>query len=132
MRKSRRELLQAATGMLVLGGLPFATQPAALDKVRIGMVGSGRLGGTLGRLWATAGHAVMFSSLDLEHDRKLAASIGPGARAGTPKEAAAFGEVLFFAVPYAALPGLGRDLAAETAEVPFCFSQLARSSTSTR
>ena len=71
------------------------------------------VGGTVGALWVKAGHEVMFSSLDIEHDRKLAASIGAGARAVTPKEAAAFGEVLFFAVPYAALPGLGRDLAAE-------------------
>jgi predicted dinucleotide-binding enzyme len=34
----------------------------------------------MGTLWVKAGHEVMFSSLDLEHDRKLAASIGPGAR----------------------------------------------------
>jgi hypothetical protein len=53
----------------------------------------------------------MFSSLDLDHDKALAASLGAGARAGTAKEAAVFGEVLFFAVPYAALRQLGRDLA---------------------
>jgi len=49
----------------------------------------------------------------MSENEASAAGIGSGARAGTPKEAAAFGEVLFFAVPYAALPGLGRDLAAE-------------------
>ena len=53
----------------------------------------------------------MFSSLDLEHDKALAARLGGKARAGTPKEAAAFGEVLLLAVPYSALPQLGRDLA---------------------
>src|ERR1700704_3517691 len=47
-------------------------------------IGSGNVGGTLGTLWVKAGHEVMFSSLDIEHDRKLAASIGSGARAGTP------------------------------------------------
>ena len=36
----------------------------------------------------------MFSSLNLEQDKKLAASIGPNARAGSPKAAAAFGEVV--------------------------------------
>jgi predicted dinucleotide-binding enzyme len=41
----------------------------------------------------------------------LAAGIGPNARAGTPREAAAFGEVLVFAVPYGALPELGKALA---------------------
>ena len=53
----------------------------------------------------------MFSSLDLEHDKKLAASLGPNARAGTPREAAAFGDVLLVSVPYSALPSVGRDLA---------------------
>ena len=110
---NRRLVLRSATGLL-LSALPFGTRAADAAKgLRIGVIGSGRVGGTVGTLWVKAGHEVMFSSLDIEHDRKLAASIGPGARAGTPKEAAAFGEVLFFAVPYAALPGLGRDLAAE-------------------
>ncbi|MGB8339062.1 MAG: NAD(P)-binding domain-containing protein, partial [Burkholderiales bacterium] len=70
-------------------------------------------GSTIGELWVKVGHEVMFSSRNVEQDKALAAEIGGGAKAGTPKEAAAFGEVLFFAVPYAALPELGRDLAAE-------------------
>src|SRR6185436_5811284 len=57
-----------------------------------------------------AGHEVMFSSLDLEADKALAARLGGKARAGTSKEAAAFGEVLLVAVPYSALPQVGRDL----------------------
>jgi hypothetical protein len=109
----RRLVLQSAAGLL-LCALPLGARAAEAAKgLRIGIIGSGRVGGTIGTLWVKAGHEVMFSSLDLEHDRKLSASIGSGARAGTPKEAAAFGEVLFFAVPYSALPGLGRDLAAE-------------------
>ena len=113
MQINRRRVLQSAASLL-LCALPLGARAADARKgLRIGVIGSGRVGGTVGTLWVKAGHEVMFSSLDLEHDRKLAASIGPGARAGTPKEAAAFGEVLFFAVPYAALPGLGRDLATE-------------------
>jgi len=109
----RREFLRAAgtaaTG-LALGALPFvaAAQGAGL---KIGVIGSGRIGGTLGGIWVKSGHEVMFSSLDLEHDKALAARLGGKARAGTSKEAAAFGEVLLFAVPYSALPPLGRDLA---------------------
>ena len=57
-----------------------------------------------------AGHEVMFSSRDLDNDKKLAASLGPNARAGTPREAAAFGEVLLISVPYRALPDVGKDL----------------------
>lgn len=113
--QSRRKLLQAAAAgaaSLVLGTFPFAAHAAGKSgaKLRIGVIGSGRVGGTIGELWVKAGHEVMFSSLDLEHDKALAARLGAGARAGTTREAGAFGEVLFVAVPYAALPQVGRDL----------------------
>jgi predicted dinucleotide-binding enzyme len=115
VQQSRRRLLRAAGAAaagIALGGLPLAVRAAgeAAGKVKIGVVGSGRVGGTVGELWVKAGHTVMFSSLDLEYDKALAARLGAGARAGTTKEAAAFGEVLFIAVPYAALPQVGRDL----------------------
>jgi hypothetical protein len=84
---------------------------AADTKVKIGVIGSGNVGSELGRVWATAGHPVMFASRNLDHDKKLAASVGSGARAGTPAEAAAFASVLLFAVPYGALPDLGKALA---------------------
>jgi len=114
----RRMFLRAAgtvSAGFALGVLPWVLHAAdgTAKSLRIGVIGSGNVGGTVGTLWVKAGYEVMFSSLDIEHDRQLAASLGSGARAGTPKEAAAFGEVLFFAVPYTALPGLGRDLAAE-------------------
>ena len=64
------------------------------EKMKIGIIGSGRVGGTVGELWVKAGHEVMFSSLDLEHDKALAARLGAGARAGSSKEAAAFGGVV--------------------------------------
>ena len=116
MKQNRRGFLKvagAAAATFALGGLPFAARAAstAAGKMKIGIVGSGRVGGTLGGLWVKAGHEVMFSSLDLEHDKALAASLGPRARAGTPNQAAAFGDVLLISVPYGALPQLGRDLA---------------------
>jgi hypothetical protein len=113
MKQDRRRFLEmagTATAALALGGLPFAAPSAATEKLRIGVVGSGRVGGTLGGIWVKAGHEVMFSSRDLEHDKKLAASLGPNARPGTPREAAAFGEVLLISVPYRALPDVGKDL----------------------
>ena len=114
----RRMFLQAAgvaSAAVALGVLPLISRAAdgAGKGLKIGIIGSGNVGSTVGTLWAKAGHEVMFSSLDIEHDRKLAETVGANAKAGTPKEAAAFGEVLFFAVPYTALPGLGRDLASE-------------------
>ena len=116
MKQDRRRFLQiyaASAAALALGGLPLAARAAddATGKINIGIIGSGRIGSTLGGIWIKAGHEVMFSSLDLEQDKKLAASLGPKARAGTPREAAAFGEVLLMAVPYSALPQLGQDLA---------------------
>jgi hypothetical protein len=109
----RRVFLQAAAAGLALGALPFALRTArgADASLKIGTVGSGRIGSTLGEIWLKAGHEVMFSSLDLEYDKALAARLGGKARAGTSKEAAAFGEVLLVAVPYSALPQVGRNLA---------------------
>ena len=110
--KQRRQFLKAAGAALVLGGLPLAVRAAGAPaaKTKIGIIGSGNIGGTLGRIWAGAGHQVMFSSLDVEHDRKLAAAVGPNASAGTPREAAKFGDVLLVAVPYYALPAVGKEL----------------------
>jgi len=114
VKSERREFLRAAAAGLALGALPYAARQAigADAGLKIGIVGSGRIGSALGELWLKAGHEVMFSSLDLEHDKALAARLGGKARAGTSREAAAFGEVLLMAVPYSALPQLGRDLAA--------------------
>ena len=111
---SRRGFLVSAVAGAVgvaLGGIAQAVAAADASSAKIGIIGSGKIGGTLGELWLRAGHQVMFSSLDLEHDRALAARLGAAAHAGTPREAAAFGEVLLISVPYAALPQLGRDLA---------------------
>jgi predicted dinucleotide-binding enzyme len=108
----RRDILKAAGTILAAGPLMLAKIAAAAgDKTKIGIIGSGNVGSALGRVWANAGHPVMFSSRNLDKDKQLATAIGANARAGTPNEAAAFGEVLLFAVPYGALPELGKTLA---------------------
>ena len=78
---------------------------------RIGIIGSGRIGSTIGTLWVKAGHPVLFSSRRPEELKELVDSLGPLAQAGTVADAAAFGDVVLLAVPYAAMPQLGRDLA---------------------
>jgi hypothetical protein len=60
-----------------------------------------------------AGHEVLFSARDLDSVKKIVAGLGPRARAGTPAEAAVFGEVILISVPYGALPQVGRDLAGD-------------------
>jgi predicted dinucleotide-binding enzyme len=104
----RRDLLKAAGGAALLSVLPLTLNAIAADgkRSKIGVIGSGHVGSALGEVWAKAGHPVLFSSRNLANDRKLAADIGANSRAGTPQEAAAFGEVILLAVPYSAFPEL--------------------------
>lgn len=111
MYPNRRRFLIVAGAAVVASALPCKARAA--DKLKIGIIGSGNVGSALGAVWVKAGYEVMFSSRHLEHDQSLAASLGNGARAGTPHEAAAFGDVLLIAVPYGALPEIGKDLAAQ-------------------
>ena len=109
MRNGRREILQAL-GVLVAGAItPVWAQAKPL---RIGIIGTGRIGGALATHWTKAGHEVLMSSRHPEELRALATSLGARARVGTPKEAAAFGEVVLVSVPYAAIPDIGRENAA--------------------
>ena len=72
--------------------------------MRIGIIGSGNIGANAGRLFARAGHEVLFSfSRDPATLARAVAAAGPTARSGTPREAAGFGEVVFFAVPWRAI-----------------------------
>ena len=67
--------------------------------MRIGVIGAGRIGANAARLWRNAGHEVVLSfSRDPAALEERAAAIG--ARAGTPAEAAAFGEVVMLSVPW--------------------------------
>ncbi|MDH3551491.1 MAG: NAD(P)-binding domain-containing protein, partial [Gammaproteobacteria bacterium] len=109
MNQHRRRFFVVAGAVIAAAALPFAARSAA--RMKIGIIGSGNVGSALGGVWVKAGHEVMFSSRHIEHDRSLAAGLGAGARAGTPREAAAFGDVLLVAVPYGALPDVGKDLA---------------------
>ena len=76
---------------------------------KIGMVGSGREGGALGKLFAKAGHPVMFSSRNPDNLKDLAAAAGPLAQTGTVEQAIAFGDVIVLAVPYTAVEQIGKD-----------------------
>jgi predicted dinucleotide-binding enzyme len=118
---SRREFLRTAGGtaaLVALKGLPVAAQERAAVSsrpMRIGIIGSGRIGGTLGELWVKAGHEVLFSSRHPDQLKDLVQRLGPRTRAGMPGEAAAFGEAVLISVPYAALPQIGRDFVRELA-----------------
>lgn len=114
--ESRRRVLLVAGGVsalaLTLRVRRTFAQGTETPQLRIGIIGSGNIGGTIGGLWAKAGHPVLFSSRHPEELRDLVASLGPLARAGTVAQAIDFGQALFIAVPYGALPQIGRDYGA--------------------
>ncbi len=113
---NRRDVVRIGLVGTVAAGLPLTAHvgaAASQSPLKIGIIGSGRIGGTLGEHWAKAGHEVFFSSRHPEQLKELVARVGPRARAGTPREAAAFGDIVFLAVPYSAMPEIGRDYANE-------------------
>ena len=77
--------------------------------MNIGIIGSGNIGAPLGRLWARAGHHVLFASRHPERLAGLVAKAGPTARAGSVDEAADFGEVILEAIPFGDIPELPVD-----------------------
>jgi predicted dinucleotide-binding enzyme len=109
MSHSRRSVLRAIGALSALAIIPPLARSAG-QPLRIGVIGAGWLGGTVGRLWVQAGHEVLFSSRNPEKLAPMARQLGARASVGLPAEAAEFGTVLLFAVPYDALPQLGRDL----------------------
>ena len=105
--------LGAAAAVALMACTAAAAVPAAEAPLKIGIIGAGHIGGTLASLSVKAGHEVLVSSRHPEQLQGLVRSLGPRARAGTPREAALFGNVALISVPYAALPQIGRDLRTE-------------------
>ena len=100
----RRSFLFAITAAAVLPAF------AQGKPIKIGVVGSGRIGSTLGGLWAKAGHEVMFSDRDAATAKSAAEGAGPRARTGSVEEAVAFGDAVLIAVPYGALPAVAKQV----------------------
>jgi 8-hydroxy-5-deazaflavin:NADPH oxidoreductase len=80
--------------------------------MRIGIIGAGMIGSTVAKLWVDAGHEVRIASRHPQELQPLVERLGQRASAGTPREAATFGEVVMLTVPLAAMPDVARDLAA--------------------
>ena len=68
------------------------------------------IGSTLAKLWADAGHEVRLASRHPEQLKPFTERLGPRASAGTPVDAATFGEVVMLTVPLKAVSELARDL----------------------
>ena len=68
--------------------------------MRIGIIGAGAIGQTYAKLWSAAGHDILLSSRNPDKLASLVQEIGATVRAGTPPEAAQFGEAVLLAVNY--------------------------------
>lgn len=110
---SRRHLMVGG-GLLMLGVGPAAGQSDGSPQ-RIGVIGSGHIGATVGALWVKAGHEVLFSSRHPDDLKSVVEPLGAKAKAGTVADAIAFGPIVFVAIPYSAIPAFGRDNAAALA-----------------
>ena len=82
--------------------------------MRIGILGSGLMGGKLGTIFVRAGHDVVFSySHSQKKLERLARDSGGTARAGSPRDAAKDAEVLLLAVHWSRVD----DVLAQTGDV---------------
>lgn len=103
--------------LLAVAAASVAPAFAQGRPMKIGVIGAGRIGSTIGALWAKAGHEVMFSDRDAEQVKRAIDALEPEskarARAGSVAEAAAFGDAILIAVPYAALPAVQQQVGAQ-------------------
>lgn len=106
---SRRAALALAAGLAVAAAMPALAQDGP-KKIRIGVIGAGNIGGTIGTLCVKDGHEVMFASRHPEQLAAMVSELGPNAKAGTPEEAIKFGDAVFIAVPYKAYPDLAKEI----------------------
>jgi len=78
--------------------------------MRIGILGSGLMGGKLGTIFTQAGHEVVFSyARSRKKLEQLAQNAGPKARAGTPADAAKEADALLLAVHWSRLDDVLRQ-----------------------
>jgi predicted dinucleotide-binding enzyme len=78
--------------------------------MKIGVIGAGRIGGTVGTLLTKAGHEVFLSfSRDKSRLSALAADVGERAQSGEVRDAVQFGDIVILSVPWRLIPAVLRD-----------------------
>jgi predicted dinucleotide-binding enzyme len=117
-RRALLGLVLSLAPALVLAAIPPARPfvagqtgnvlPKTKAPMKIGIVGSGNVGGNLGEVFTRAGHSVMFSDRD-PAAAKARAERAPGSRTGTVEEAIAYGEIVVLAVPLVVFPDLAKE-----------------------
>jgi len=116
---ARRDFMRIAgsglAALAVAARAHVAVAQTAGSPLKIGMVGAGREGGALGRLFVKAGHPVMFSSRHPEELKGFVAGLGSLAQAGTVDQAISFGDIVVIAIPYTAMEQIGKAHAGDLA-----------------
>ena len=107
--RSPQVLKISAAALFAVSRPSLAAAQSAANKLKIGVIGAGHIGSTIGGLWIKSGHPVFFSSRHPEEIKPLVESLGPLAKAGTVGEALDFGDVILVAVPYKAIPELAKE-----------------------
>src|SRR5450755_998096 len=83
-----RALRGLLAAVLTLAAAAPAPAAGAAAPAKIGIIGTGHIGGTLAKLWVASGHEVFMSSRHPEELKALAQSLGPKSHVGAPREAA--------------------------------------------
>jgi hypothetical protein len=78
--------------------------------MKIGIIGTGNIGGTLGKLWSAKGHSIKFSARNPNSEKTQALLRETGASVGTNAEVAAFGEVILLAAPFPEVEGILKEI----------------------
>lgn len=78
--------------------------------MRISIIGTGNIGGGLGRAWAAKGHAITFGVRQVDDADTVALAGEIGASVATIPEALASAEVIALATPFAAVPAVAAAL----------------------
>ena len=112
MNYTTRRAIFKAGALIIFSRFFQSSRSWAGSPARIGVIGAGHIGGTIGGLWVKKGHRVMFSSRHPDELKPLVMSLGSLAQAGSVGQAIEFGDALFIAVPYGAIPQIGRDYSA--------------------
>jgi hypothetical protein len=79
--------------------------------MKIGIIGAGMIGGTLGRLWHQAGHEVYFGTRHPADLKPLVAELGERARTGSAENVAQWADTILLAVPLMAVPPIADVIA---------------------
>ncbi len=71
--------------------------------MKLGIIGAGNVGGTLGSRWAQIGHTVVFGVKDPPNSKELISHAGPNSCAGTVQEAVTASDIIVLATPWEAV-----------------------------